>query len=364
MSESGDYTPAPYWRDTHSSFSNARQSYTGRANRSYTNTVTRKKAAKKAKDSPKVAKTVPAKKSPKELVPAQLVCQTASGLIFVIDITASMDVWPGVIFSKLPYLEHEMKVYYDDDVSLSLCACGDAFSDDYPVQIYKEFAEGAEIAKAFDWIEHERHGGMGYQETYDLPALYYLNNVTFPKRVRKPTLIYIADEAWYPFTNRGHAKDWANYNFEPNERVNPKVLSEKLADKFSIYAVLKPYTNSKKSEENKELTQRIGDQWRSLFGADRVAQLEVPERIVDVAFGIMAQETGKVDYFIDELKQRQLPDKDGQKKVDIVLNALHPIHNSGSSAPPLQPDDADMQTICLRDPEDVPERSNVTMDFH
>ena len=57
------------------------------------------------------------------------------------------------------------------------------------------------------------------------------------------------------------------------------------------------------------------------------ALLPDPHRVVDVIFGILAQEADRVGYFYEELKVRQLPDKDGQKKVDTVMQSLKTIHN-------------------------------------
>ena len=364
MSESGDYTPAPYWGDTHTTFKKARKAYGTRAKRSYDDTVKKKKAKASTSSSKKKAAPAPEKKGRKELVPAKLVCQTASGLIFVIDITASMEKWPDVIFSKLPYFEHELKVYYGDDVSISVCAMGDAYSDDYPVQIYKEFTQGAEIGTAFNWITHERAGGYGTQESYDLPSLYYLNNSEFPKRIRKPTMIFIGDEGWYKYVHRGQADHWARYQFGAGERWNPSTLTQQLRDKFSVYAVLKPYTNSKDQKVRDKVTAEVYDQWAGLIGPDHIVNMADADRCVDCVFAIMAEETGKWDYFVKELTERQLKDENGQQKIDTVLEAVHPIHFNGNSAPERPADDADLPSVTLRDPGDAPARDNVTMDFH
>jgi hypothetical protein len=63
-------------------------------------------------------------------------------------------------------------------------------------------------------------------------------------------------------------------------------------------------------------------------GLDNVAFLPDPNRVVDVIFGILAKETGRVDYFKDELTGRQRPDQ-----VETVLTALKTVHALPNAGP-------------------------------
>ncbi len=82
---------------------------------------------------------------------------------------------------------------------------------------------------------------------------------------------------------------------------------------------------------------RVQRKWETLLGADHISVLPKPDRVVDVIFGIMAQQAGKVDYFKEELKDRQLPDKDGKEKVDTVMESLKTVHSPDSTTPGLDP---------------------------
>ena len=75
--------------------------------------------------------------------------------------------------------------------------------------------------------------------------------------------------------------------------------------------------------------------WVELLGEDHVADLDDPERVVDVVFGILAKEANKVDYFRDEIEKRQTADQ-----VRTVYESLRTIHRkkpagaSGSGSSP------------------------------
>ena len=58
-----------------------------------------------------------------------------------------------------------------------------------------------------------------------------------------------------------------------------------------------------------------------MIGEDHISILPEAGRVVDVLFGILANETGKIDYFHDELVGRQRPDQ-----VKKVLKALETVH--------------------------------------
>src|SRR5688572_4555721 len=98
MSESGDYTPAPYWSGYDAN--SARKAYADRINKSMNEAVS-------------------AGVSVSDLVPPSLTTGCESPLAICCDVTGSMGEWPQVIFQKLPYLEHEAGEYLGEDVEVS-----------------------------------------------------------------------------------------------------------------------------------------------------------------------------------------------------------------------------------------------------
>jgi hypothetical protein len=290
MSESGDYTPAAHWGGH--DFASARNAYKSVVDRSYDEAV---------------AKNV----DPKGLFPSSLTTDSESPLVIGFDVTASMDDWPVTICSKLPYLEYEGQEYLGDNMEISWCAFGDAGYDSYPFQALK-FCKGKKLKTELDKLVHEGGGGGNKCESYDLAARYYSQNCEMPEAIRKPIFIFICDEGIYDSPS---ADEWSK-----TEGISgwQKAFAD-LSEKFSVYCIRKPY-HAGESDVKK--------QWHKVLGKDRVIMLQDANRVVDVIFGILAKETGRIDYFEDELTDRQMKDDDGEEKIGIVMKSLHSIHGN------------------------------------
>jgi hypothetical protein len=231
-----------------------------------------------------------------------------------------MGEWPSVMFSKLPYLDLEGKEYLGKDMQISFAAIGDAYGDSYPLQVRK-FVSGTGLTKTLKELVIEGKGGPGFNESYDLCALYYARNVEMPKAI-KPVFIFIGDEGLYDFVDRESAKKYCKIDL--TRRTAVKDVFEELKNKYAVYLIRKPYY---KTSEN-SMSERdvlIHSQWASLIGEDHIAILPEPGRVVDDIFGVLAKETDRVDYFRDELKGRQT-----KEQVKTVLGSLHKVHNEKS----------------------------------
>jgi hypothetical protein len=287
MSESGDYKPAAHWGGH--TFASGKKHYRNVVDRSYDEAV---------------AKNI----DPKGLFPKTLKTKSEAPLVIGFDVTASMDDWPITICSKLPYLEFEGQEYLGDGMEISWCAFGDSKYDKYPFQARK-FVKGNKLKKELDKLIHEKGGGGNGKESYDLAARYYSQNCDMPEAIRKPIFIFICDEGIYDSPN---AEDWSH-----TEKSDWEAAFAALCEKFSVYCIRKRYHGSESS---------IHKQWVNTLGEDRVVMLEDAGRVVDVIFGLLAKETGRIDYFEDELKDRQGKDEDGDEKIDVVMKSLHSVH--------------------------------------
>ena len=303
MSESGDYDPGP-WKGY--DFTSARRAYDSHIDRS---------------DSDAVSASV----SRADCVPDKVTSESESPLIICCDVTGSMGAWPATIFSKLPYLDLEGKEYLGDNMEVCFVAVGDAFSDKYPLQV-QPFATGKDMEGTLKKLIIEGGGGGSTQESYDLAALYMLKNCECPKAIRKPILIFIGDEGLYNFVDQSKGEEWARCDL--SKRMPLDSLFKQLNEKFSVYCVLKPYghTHATTLNECDDTTARIYHEWLKLLGAERIAILPEAGRVVDVIFGLLANETGRIDYFRDELNDRQGKDTDGEHKIDVVLKSLMTVH--------------------------------------
>jgi len=295
MSETSDFNPG-HWRGH--DFSSARKVYDRHVGRSYGDAV---KSGKDIKD----------------VLPESIVTQSPAPLVILCDVTGSMGEWPATIFSKLPYLELEGQEYLGKDMEISWGAIGDAFSDRYPVQM-RNFSKGTELKDELQKLIIEGGGGGGAKESYELAALYCARNIEMPKAIN-PICIIIGDEGFYETINKGDGRKFAHASLQ--SRINSKEIFEELKRKFSVYLIRKHYGWSGKDGKMSGQNLAIHKQWEKVLGADRVSILPKADRVVDVIFGILARETDRVEYFREELTDRQRPDQ-----VKTVMKSLETIH--------------------------------------
>jgi len=314
MSESADYDPG-VWRGH--DFKSARAAYhRDVVDRGYDDAVA---LSKKHAD----------------LLPKTLATNSTSPLVIVCDVTGSMGEWPATIFSKLPYLDHEVKTeYLGVDAEICFAAVGDANCDQYPAQA-RPFSKGKGLAEQLKGLVIEGGGGGQIQESYELMALYFARNVAMPKAVR-PVLIFIGDEAPYEVVSPEQAKKVIYTTL--NQRILAKEVFEELKQRFDVYLIRKPYGSSTRNEMD-STNQGIHSAWVELLGEDHVCILPEPGRVVDVIFGILARAAGRVDYFRKELEDRQT-----KKQVDTVYKALKTVHGT-SPVPPSHQLEKDKSTL-------------------
>ncbi|QQG45223.1 MAG: hypothetical protein HYW89_04485 [Candidatus Sungiibacteriota bacterium] len=298
MSEAGDYSPG-VWAGH--DFASARRNYRDFAATSMDKALSR-------------GTTV------KDLVPASISTESENPMAIVTDQSGSMGEWPATMFSKMPYLEHEAKTeYMGTDVEISWGAIGDARNNEkYPLQM-RPFAKGTDHAQRLKELVIEGEGGGTTQESYELAALYCARNVVMPNAVR-PLLIVIGDESPYDFVDPEEAELIARVKLP--QKVRTSQIFDELKQKFSVYFIQKPYGREVLSDGPLTgTTKRVHENWAALVGEDHIALLADPGRVVDVIFGIMAREAGKIGYFRKELSGRQTPEQ-----VKTVMTSLHTIH--------------------------------------
>lgn len=303
MSESGDYNPGVW---SGHDFASARRSYDAYVGRSYDAAVS-------------------AGKGSKDLIASDVSTKSTAPLIIVIDETGSMGDWPATIFSKLPYLENEGKEYLGEDFEICFMAIGDAHVRDekYPLQV-RPFAKGLDLKKRLGELVIEGNGGGQGSETYELAALFAAEKVEIPNAI-KPIIIFIGDEKPYDTIDKEYADQYCGIKID--KTLTTEAVFKKLQHKYSVYFIHKSYGSGSGSSNNYSADDRTTyRKWEKLVGDDHIAVLPAADRVVDVIFGILAKETGRIAYFEEELEDRQLKDKDGKSKVDLVYKSLVTIH--------------------------------------
>ena len=298
MSEDYDYDPAP-WAKAHD-FGRARSAYDSHVGSSYGD-------AKK-----------------KKLTAAHLIEESVTSaadrpLIVIIDETGSMGDWPATMFSKLPYLDHEVRDYLGDDAEICFAAIGDANNprmETYPLQV-RAFASGADLKDRLTELVIEKDGGGTVHETYELAALYFARNLHVGP-LAQPIVIFIGDEKFYDMISPDHARQFCRVELK---KSMPAVEAfAELQGKASVYLIQKPYDYM---DDNRldETTKQVMHKWSDVLGEDHMTMLGDPNRVVDVIFGILAKEANRVDDFRTEIEGRQT-----KKQVDVVYKSLKTVH--------------------------------------
>jgi hypothetical protein len=295
MSESGDYSPG-VWKGH--DFASARRSYDATAGRSYTDAVSSGKGTK-------------------DLIAESVGTKSTAPLVIVIDETGSMGDWPATIFSKLPYLENEGKEYLGDDFEICFMAIGDAYCNEkYPLQV-RPFAKGLELKDRLKELVIEGGGGAQTTETYELAALFAAEKISIPNAI-KPIMIFIGDEQCYDTISPDHAEKLLGIKLE--KTLTTVAVFKKLCEKYSVYLIRKSYGTSAGNTMSND-DKRITAHWATFLGENHISNLPEAGRVVDVIFGILAKESGRIAYFENELEDRQTEDQ-----VKTVYKSLATIH--------------------------------------
>lgn len=314
MTEGGDWTPG-IWEGHDFGYDRSRE-YDSTAGRGYQEAV---KAGKVARD----------------LVPMTLLTSSRAPFVFSMDITGSMKKSPGIVDGKTPYLDIEVNSYLGDDVEISFSIFGDGYgpkADDYPLQV-RPFSKGTDLREQLKEFVRNSDGGGQLTENSELAALYYGRNVEMPNAVQ-PVFVLYTDEKPYDSIDVETAERLAHVKL--SKQITTKQVFKELMKKFSVYIILKPYSkDAEDCHEGDEMSaqeKEIYAKWVSLVGADRIVLLPDANRIMDSIFGVLGHETGKFDYFREEIEHRQTP-----QQVKTVYRSLATIHRIDEEEEPKKP---------------------------
>lgn len=319
MAESGEnYEPDPNWKGW--DYQAARAKHVDpTAGRGYA----LKSALNKLPDKEQDIKAIAKSKNGGVIVPDKISTDAKSPVVIITDGTGSMGAFPNTIFKKLPLLDDGIKDYLED-YAVSLMMIGDAGSDKLPLQV-QEFASGKDLVDKLNNLEIEGGGGGNQVESYELAALYAARNIEIPKAT-KPVLIFICDEGLYANVDIKWAKTYAKVTLE--DKMSTSELFDELKKKFSVYCVRKhcdSYGIALDGDKMIGANKLIHERWAKLVGEDKIAVLLDASRVVDVILGLLAHETGKVDFFEKEINDRQKPEQ-----VATVMKAMTSLKKPNS----------------------------------
>lgn len=237
-------------------------------------------------------------------------------VVIAVDVTGSMRTYPKMIFEKLCILYNETVYFlpdkFKDAFEISFCAVGDAYSDNYPIQV-TDFATKSDLDKNIADLFPEGGGGGQARESYELMAYYYAYRCQMPNAGKRPRpmFFFIGDEGFYNRVNRGQIMQYIG---DPPETdlIATEVFTE-LKKKFDVYMLRIPYQDEGNEAE-------IHAQWQGALGKDRVIMLPDPRRVVDTILGLIAANVEKFDIFRRRIQIRQTPEQ--VQQVFSTLNGL------------------------------------------
>lgn len=311
MSESGDDYDPGVWKGY--DYTSARKAYDHNtvdpyAGRGYT--------SPSYSSPPSVRATSP------DALPEKLKSEKKYPVAIITDGTGSMGDFPEVIFKKLPVLDNFAKEYLGDDFDISFSMIGDVTDRTPPLQA-RNFVRGLDLVENLNKLVIGKDGGGNERESYDLGALYYARNVEMPN-AKKPILIFICDEHVYERNNPDDVKKFAHIDIK--EAMTDKQVFDELKKKWSVYVIRKHYGNGVDGDKMTGSNLEIQRQWVRLVGEDRIAILNDANRVVDVILGLLAVETGKEDFFTQEIKDRQT-----QAQVDTIMKSMRTVGSGAAS---------------------------------
>lgn len=248
-----------------------------------------------------------------------------SPIIVVLDVTGSNINFARVVYDKLPmfYGQIEQKGYLED-FEISFCAVGDAYYDQYPLQI-GNFAKGIELDSWLEKVVLEGGGGSFGEESYELAAYYLLKNTEF-KKGAEPIIFFVGDEKPYPKISCSQVED---FGIEFFQNVEPfRELRKKVHD--NVFLLLNKACG-------KYFKDDIISCWEKLLAPEHVIKISEEKAIIDLMLGIISMVSSSrtlEEYEIDMLDrgQTKIRIEGVSKSLESLSTTLAPVKVSGTIA--------------------------------
>jgi hypothetical protein len=185
-------------------------------------------------------------------------------------------------------------------MEVSFAAIGDATCDNHPLQV-NQFGKGLALEDHVKALYGEGGGGGQTTESYELYAWLADNKVRTPNAT-KPFLFIVGDEKPYATVNPSQVRHYIGDDLQgPVPGVD---VWKSLVSKYSLFFLQKPYDTGFDGDVTKDVT----GTWSRLIGKQRIVPLPSPDRVVDIAMGIVAKGWGEYGDFDKNLAARQPDD--------------------------------------------------------
>lgn len=244
-------------------------------------------------------------------------------IIYIQDVTGSMDQWPSEIFKRLPLLfEEACKYMGTQDLEILFIAHGDARTDDHPIQV-AHFESGPKLDEHLTSFYTDCGGGGQGTESHELVA-YYILTQTDTSSAQNVYTFFVTDEAGCDAIDNKHVCTHLDGKAN-SEFINTQDIFHALRRRMKIFTILR--------EARFYNTARIKNWWVKTLEKEYVLPLDDPRRVVDVMLGVMAKLTGQINVFKNDLQTRQLPTRYGDQNVDTVMESILLVGKGSPSDP-------------------------------
>ena len=250
--------------------------------------------------------------------------KTKSPIVVLLDVTGSNIDFARVVYDKLPmfYGQIEQKGYLKD-FDISFIAVGDAYTDDYPLQVC-DFAKGIELDSWIEKIGLEGAGGGQRMESYELAAYYLYKNAKF-KAGSEPIIFFIGDEKPYPTVNKDQANAFGIECKEGGIKAF-ELLRKKVKD--NVFMLLNKYCGIRFEAD-------ITESWENLLAPEHVIKIEEEKAIVDLMLGIisMVSNARTLEAYKIDMKgrgQTQARIEGVSKSLEGLSTAIVPVKVTGT----------------------------------
>lgn len=250
--------------------------------------------------------------------------KTKNPIIIFLDVTGSNIDFARLVYDKMPmfYGQIEQKGYLKD-FDISFCAVGDAYTDDYPLQI-GDFAKGIELDSWLEKVVLEGCGGGQRKESYELAAYYLYKNTKFEEGAQ-PIIFFIGDEMPYKEVNQAQAERFDIEYSEKEASRSFELLRKKAND--NVFMLLNKYCGY-------EFESDITRCWRELLAPEHVIKIGEEKAVVDLMLGIIAMvsSTRTLDAYKIDMKDRgqtRARIEGVSKSLENLSTALVPVKMTG-----------------------------------
>ena len=205
----------------------------------------------------------------------------STAIIVNVDVTGSMGIIAdalareglGVLFSEI--LSRKPVT----DPHLMFMANGDAYCDEYPLQVSQFEADNRIVEQLVDIFLEKRGGGNGF-ESYDLPWYFAAQHTSidcFEKRGKKGYIFTVGDEQAPPGLTASQIKNFIGDDVQQD--FTSKELFAMVSKMYHVFHVVVEQGNHCQSTSNKA---KVVSTWGDLIGPQRVLMLSDYTKLSEV----------------------------------------------------------------------------------